>query len=559
MTGHDRHRKSGACRIMQLLVLMLFFGIAANALAQTRAWLDRNSAHLGETVTLNIETDRDGEPDFSVLESDFRIVRRSTNSQVQIINGTTTRSRLWAVALEPLHEGVIGIPPITIGSVQTEPLTLTVQPTPQGSAANGDDVFLEVEAEPRDPYVQQQLTYTVRLFYAVQLLEGSLNEPEGEGLQVRRVGQDANYARDIGGRRYNVVERRYAITPERSGTLQLRGVTFQGRVARTSRFNSMFSQGAVVTVGSDDLALNVRPVPDGAPEPWMPVTALRLQDDAGRLPQQVRVGDALELTLTAEATGLPDDQMPELSLPAIEGAEVYPGQETRQTREVDGRIVGVRSRNFAIVPLRAGSLTLPERRMAWWNVQADQRAHTALPARTIEVLGADGAAASGADDGSGDEVKTSQDSLVSTSSVRLWQSLTAIFALAWLVTLFWLWRVARNGAGPVHSSAPSAHVPRSTTWRTELTQALARGDLPRIRHALLQCDPRARDLSTLAMRLRDPAQREAVLKLERKLYRGDADESVIGHLRAAFARPPELIQSANHEQRHESLPPLYRN
>ena len=183
---------------------------ATTATAQVRAWLDRSAVSLGETVTLNVEGGSAGEPDFSVLETDFRIVHRSTNSHVQIINGAMARTNLWAVALEPRREGVIGIPALTVGSEQTSPLTLTVRPMARGSAADGDDVFLEVEADIATPYVQQQVGYTVRLFYAVSLLEGNLDEPTGDGLQVRRVGQDANYSRQVGGRRYNVVERRYA-------------------------------------------------------------------------------------------------------------------------------------------------------------------------------------------------------------------------------------------------------------------------------------------------------------------------------------------------------------
>jgi len=64
---------SKAARIVAMLFALLT-GINAHA-AQVRAWLDRNSMQLGETVTLNVEvSDNAGaaQPDFNVLQQDFK-------------------------------------------------------------------------------------------------------------------------------------------------------------------------------------------------------------------------------------------------------------------------------------------------------------------------------------------------------------------------------------------------------------------------------------------------------------------------------------------------------
>ena len=271
--------------LMAGVLVMLLLLVSSSADATVRAWLDRNSINMGETVTLNVESGDAGEPDFSVLENDFRIAGQSTSSQVQIINGAMARSNLSAVALEPLREGVIEIPPIPVGNDHTEPLRLTVRPMARGSAAAGDDVFLEVEVDTNTPYVQQQVAYTVRLYYAVSLLEGNLDEPAGAGLQVRRIGDDVNYSRQIGARRYNVVERRYAIAADRSGSVTVAPVSFRGRIAGGGRYNSFFGSGTPLTTGSDAIVLDVRPAPPGAPMPWVPAQSLRLTDDAARLPE----------------------------------------------------------------------------------------------------------------------------------------------------------------------------------------------------------------------------------------------------------------------------------
>ena len=537
------------------LLLLLFAGSAS---AQARAWLDRSTVGMGESVTLNVEGGSNEEPDFSVLESDFRIVRRSSVSQMNIVNGAMARTNLWAVGLEPLHEGVITIPALVVGKQLTEPLTLTVRPMQRGSAADGDDVFLEVEADTQSPYVQQQVGYRVRLYYAVSLLEGNLDEPAGDGVQVRRIGQDANYSRQIDGRRYNVVERRYALTPERSGSLQVRGVTFRGRVARGAQYNSFFSQGVPLTIGSEDIELEVRPAPANAPSPWLPAQQLTLRDDAQRLPAQVSVGDALELTLVAEATGLSAEQMPELSLPPIEGAEVYPDQEVRETTESDGRIVGKRSRRFAIVPLRAGPLELPERSLTWWNIGSDQSERSTLPARTLEVLPAAGAATPSAPsspvDGSAQQYPAEVQA--DPAQLRLWRGLAISLAMAWLLTLlaWWRWPRRRDDTPPEQDAADEKRL----SWRPELAHALAHDDLAAAGSALLRMRPQLRDLGSLAAALADDEQRDAVLALERALYRGDVREGLAERLRAAFAKRPAFVaENTAASATEQGLPPLY--
>lgn len=543
-------------RCLVWLFILALVVCASSANAQVRAWLDRSVISLGETVTLNVEGNGSGEPDFSGLENDFRIVHRSSASQMNIVNGAMARTNLWAAGLEPLREGVITIGPIAFGNQQTEPLTLTVRPMARGSAADGDDVFLEVEADNASPYVQQQIGYTVRLFYAVSLLEGNLDEPAGDGLQVRRVGQDANYSREIQGRRYNVVERRYVLTPERSGALSVRGVTFRGRLARGTQSPSFFSQGVPVTVGSDAIALEVRAAPANAPAPWLPARDLVLRDDAGRMQREVKVGDALELTLMAEARGLSAEQMPELTLPPIPGAEIYPDQETRETREADGFVIGKRTRKFAIVPLREGRLEFPERSLSWWNVETDKVQRSTLPAFVLDVQAAASAAIGAVSLNEGQSSNAVAPSLtVSDASVRLWKILASVFALAWLATLA-AWRLSARRAATAPPDEPATA--RSASWRPELAHALARNDLSAARRALLRLRPELRSLEVLAVHLVHEDQREAVKMLERVLYRGDDSDGLVERLRSAFARRPEFIeQSGFATETQEGLPPLY--
>lgn len=542
-----------------LLALALLTLPCADAGAAVRAWFDRDTVVLGETVTLNVEADGVAalEPDLAPLAGKFKVVGSSSSSQLSLVNGQQSARTLWAVALEPQIEGVIGVPALAVGGERTAPLTLTVLPAPRGSSGQaGDDAFVEVEADVLDPYVQQQVRYTVRLFYAVQLLEGQLDEPQPDGARIQRLGNDASYQRTIGGRRYQVVERRYTLAAERSGRLEIPPPRFRGRSAGGGLFGA---GGGLLSARGDTLVLDVRPRPAGAAEPWLPARELALADDSAALPATLRVGEPLTLALRLSAQGLLAEQLPELTLPAIEGAQVYPDRESSQTREAGEGFVGERVRRFAIVPNEPGTLELPALRIGWWNVREDRAEVAELPARRIEVLPAAGNAPAApqplaVDDGAA--ATTDQPALA--GDTRTWQWLSAGLLLLWLITLGWALRLRRRSRAVI-AATPADPPPPVTRAGGGLSAALRTGD-PAAVAAALRAAPAAgavAGLDEVAAALDDPAQAAAVMALDRLLYAGGDPDAVLADLRARFAAGPRW-RAAEATAKADALPPLYR-
>ena len=77
------------------------------------AKLDRSSAVVGETVTLVLQTsdtDQSLDTDLSVLQADFDVLNRRSETQMSFVNGRQTASVRLVITLEPKREGNLLIP-----------------------------------------------------------------------------------------------------------------------------------------------------------------------------------------------------------------------------------------------------------------------------------------------------------------------------------------------------------------------------------------------------------------------------------------------------------------
>lgn len=542
-----------------LLVVLAAIGTVASAHAATRAWLDRARIEMGETATLNIETDQAGAqpPDYDALVPDFVLSGHSSSRGIEMHNGQRRARVLFAVALQPRRAGVATIPALRVGSEQSAPLQLQVVAASAAPARAGEPVFIEAEADSQTPYLQQSVGYVLRLYYATPLVSGQLDQPAPEGAAIQRIGNDLQFSRELGGRRYTVVERRYVIVPERSGSLTIPGARFEG-TGVGGFFDDMFGDGRrALRASGPTRILQVRPVPDGAPQPWLPLHGLALRYLA--TPQALRAGEAATIDLEMSADGAAASQLPELQLPAIDGAQVFPEPPQVDEAFEHGRLRTRVTRRFALVPSRAGALRVAGPRLGWWDVRAGV-------ARTASLSDLDLEVAPGAEGEAGDGIVASGAADAAPGgawAIRghgAWPWLALVFALLWAGTLGWV-AYLRRAAGP--RVATTARVGSTTavapgTSMRELQRVLQVGDLGEVERALCGlASPPVADLDTLRQRLGDDAQRDAVTRLQHARWNEGDPALARAALRDAFAGGARWRDTPGPEAGSALLPPLY--
>ena len=102
----------------------------------------------------------------------------------------------------------------------------------------------------------------VRIFYQANLTEAAINPPAPAQASVRLL-DEVPYQSDRNGERYRVLERRYAIFPERSGTLTIPAMQLSGRLIErpSDRLWQPTVRGRRVQVESEPLTLEISPRP----------------------------------------------------------------------------------------------------------------------------------------------------------------------------------------------------------------------------------------------------------------------------------------------------------
>lgn len=539
--------------------LCLFLGASATAPgaeAQTRAWLDRDRIAFGETATLNVETTQlaAGAPDYAPLQSAFDLSGHTSSRRIESINGRTQARTLYAVALLPRRDGVIGIPSLRIGNQNTPPLTLTVTPASSAPTRAGGVVFIESEADDTDPYVQQAVGFVVRLYYAVPLISGQLDQPTPDGASLQRAGEEVRYTRELGGRRYDVLERRFLLIAERSGPMTIPGARFQGQGVG-GFFDDLFGDGRrALNATAAPHTLQVRGAPANASQPWLPLRELRLRYVT--TPQNARAGEAATVVVEAVADGANAAQLPELLLGTGDGTQVFAEPAQVDETLVSGRPRTTVTRRFSIVPGRAGTLRIDGPTIGWWDVDAGASRTATLPALSLQVAPGSGSFAAPPTDASAAPVEDGRITVPGVQGRILpWALATVVFALLWFVTLLWaLHRRQHPEVAP--ESAGHNESPTNKAAQSNLKHALEVGDLGEVVDQLCaMAMPPAHSLDELQQRLDDPAQHEALALLQRARWaRGDA-VAARAALRAAFKRGPRW--RATPKARDAPLPPLY--
>lgn len=563
------------------------------------ASVDRTEMIRGETVTLTlrVEGQQGGvQMDLTPLDEDFEVVATRTSSQMRTVNNQMESWIDYNLTLFPLNEGEVEIPALSIAGVATQAIRINVLPKTQTTIA-GQDLFMETVVNKESIYVQEQLLFSIRLYYTINGIRNPIfTELEMPDSVIQMIGTPNQYEKLVDGVRYGVYEKQYAIFPQRSGTLEIPDIMFRGEVTDGSS-NYVFRNlnTRTITAFSEGYDVEVREKPASFPAnaTWLPASEITISENWDNDFTNVRVGDALTRVISIEAFGLDGAALPPLQMQGIDTVNVYPEPPAIERSYIDGNIVGRRVESSSLLMTATGTVRIPGVSIPWFDIDTEEVKYATLEDTAVRV----GAARSGTSDGTvpaAEEVgaddsnaegtpqqgSTEETTLVNEATTPLWVIALAA-ALTALLFAFVYFHNKRRTARPVSRKEIPVGAPMyrqeiapaaEALAFKELTKACGQNHIPALRLALIGwgrqyfADADLHNLDDLAQRTGNAEIRTLCLRVQQALYGQESQDST--SLQADIQRLLVLVTELRTQRNRElskaakdldyTLPPLYK-
>ena len=342
------------------IVMILLLLLPLQSWANLTASVDRNPILAGEFFNLTIRAEKNvkgQQPNTAPLLKDFVVGPTSVRSSTNIINGQVNHSTMWQIELMARNPGNYSIPGFKVANMQSKPLNIKV--VTAGNVKEKDkSVYIETNMESAELYVQQAGVYTIKLFLANDLTEGQLGSPELVDSNVSQLGEQKENYEIIDGIRYLV----------------------KGRIRDNYRTRAASAIG-------QDIQLDIKPIPTSVSGNWLPSELVTLNEEWQPEKQEYQVGEPITRTITLTALGITKEQLPEITLPRINGVRSYSDQADNNTIVRNGKVISQKVESFALMPQTPGTYTLPEVRIPWFNIITNRTEYATLPSHTLTVIG----------------------------------------------------------------------------------------------------------------------------------------------------------------------------
>ncbi|MCC5886938.1 MAG: protein BatD [Gammaproteobacteria bacterium] len=505
-----------------------------------------------------------GDFGFDRLEDDFVILNQQRAHQLTLIQGRPHAVSSWSLTLQPKRRGALTIPSFSIEDQRTEPIIITVtEPTDQARQEMARMVFMETDVSSSEVWVQEQITYRVRLYYSENaVLFGELPPmPRFEEAVVEPMGGASNHMEVRDGERYLVIKRRYALIPQRSGTLELPPESFVGAVRLSTPDGAVRRRN--LRLASDGHRIDVRPQPDAWPAdtPWLPARNLTLDDAFDPTPTRFRQGEPVNRVLTLQAQGLAASSLPELNLGSAAGVRKYPESPVLDEDRRGDRFIATRIQAATLIAQVVDFIELPEISVLWWDLDTDTIRRAVIPARRFPVAPSTLPQALPDPEAANGRARIeATDSRPETpvGEIRPWPAMTLIAILLWVgAALYALWLFRQRHRQPLSTIPPPPH---AAAERKALLAACSANDATKARAVLDRwlraCGGRG---DTLLQRARPESRaslRPLLDELDQALYSPTAASTWNG---SALARWVKHYDRGTHSRRPRpaALPELY--
>lgn len=329
----------------------------------------------------------------------------STSSSISIVNGVRSSTFGFRYFLRGDRVGRYTIPAFTLLiegiTYRTDPIQIEVirRDQPDRRRNEQPDIFLQLELSNENPWVGQQVTANVVLYFRgdMDILSFQpLSSWRTEGFWLQNLNEDGVNPRAetvmLNGVRYRKATlSSFALFPTRAGTLNIGEYAIRANVRITGRMDDMaqrFFSGFGRTQQSVDLnteavELSVRRLPQPQPEGFTGAVG-RFEISRRLVPNDVTIGEPLELVTTIEGRG----NIPLINAPTFEVTEAFERfqpQEMTNINRVGDLIAGNKTFTDVLIGRQAGAKEIPAGVFSWFDPQTGRYVTRSLASIPVTI------------------------------------------------------------------------------------------------------------------------------------------------------------------------------
>jgi TPR repeat protein len=309
---------------LAVLLVLLLTAVASPAAVRVYAKVDAETTiYSGDEFVYSVVVEGAARPskiDISPL-APFHPRSAGSGTSMQTVNDRTTVSYSENYAITAGKAGTMHLPGVTVvvdgQTYTTNPVDVTVSPP-----GTTDRLSLELQVSEKQCYVGQPLVMTVKWTVTVRVQQGVFDVPvfKSDDFYIEDVTESAGgLAREqtaihgvpvtateerqlIRGVEGAIISFRKILIPKRSGPIQLEPITVSANMlvggGRTGDFFDPYrARFQRVSVQSNAVALDVRPLPETGKPPQFYGLVGRYTISASAAPAKVSVGDPITLTI----------------------------------------------------------------------------------------------------------------------------------------------------------------------------------------------------------------------------------------------------------------------
>ncbi|MCC6933065.1 MAG: BatD family protein [Deltaproteobacteria bacterium] len=343
-------------------------------------------------------------------DSNFSVTGKGRRSEISIVNGKASSRISYTFTLSPsldLKPGRYPLPrgtlELTNGRVEIlkeQQVTITQNFPTQAKDTSGNLDFAQI-VDNLSPYVGEQIRYHAELTTAIPLQGINFSEVNYLDLLRESLGEAKQQVKSLGNRTLATVWLDEALFPNKQGeiTIPARKVTVQVKVRNSNAsqrsrfaydvFPDLLNIDAFRIENRNIIAptinLNVKPLPPAPLEQaYYPVGNVSLNATIDK--NNVKEGESITLKFTFSGdANLRPLELPDINSLVSKDFRVYLDQPEFSSEINSGRIFQKKTFSVALVPLKPGTFSFPEIRVAVFDPQAQKYSILKNTAHAINV------------------------------------------------------------------------------------------------------------------------------------------------------------------------------